>query len=210
MGDGVHAAVEQAAVVRNDDRGSRKLRQPGFEPKRGFKIEVICRFVEQQQVRGGEQGGGQGHTHAPATREACHRAGLGGRVETEPGEDRSGAGGGAVCADGAQPLMYLRQAVGIGDVSLGQQGQALGIALQYDVAERKVAVRRLLFHLAEAGPVSQSDFATVDGEITGDGAQQCGLAGAVATDQADALAGIDREIGVIEQGAAAKADGDAT
>ena len=44
------------------------------------------------------------------------------------------------------------------------------------------------------------------GDLAGDGAQQRGFAGAVAADQADAAAGIDREIGPVQQGAATKAD----
>ena len=61
---------------------------------------MVGGLVQQQQVRGGEQHGGQGDAHAPAAGEAAHRAGLGIRVEAEAGEDGGGAGGGGVGLDG--------------------------------------------------------------------------------------------------------------
>ncbi len=50
--------------------------------------------------------------------------------------------------------------------------------------------------------------AAVERDFAGNGAQQSGFAGAVAPDKADAPARIDREVGAIEQGAAAHTDDD--
>src|SRR5690606_41274057 len=43
------------------------------------------------------------------------------------------------------------------------------------------------------------DLAVVEHELPGDAAQQRRLAGAVAADQRDPLAGVDREVGAVEQ-----------
>ena len=91
MRDGLHRAVEQAAVVRYHQGGAGKAGEPGFQPQRGFEVEMVGRFVEQQQIRVGEQRGGQGDAHAPAAGKFLHRALLGGFVEAEAGEDGGGA-----------------------------------------------------------------------------------------------------------------------
>ena len=124
MGDGVHAAVEQAAIVRDDDGGTREFGQPGFQPQRRFEVEVVGRLVEQQQVGCGEQGGGQRHAHAPAAGEAADRAGLGGGVEAEAGQDGGRAGGGAVGTDGAQALVDFGEAVRVGPSSSASASRA--------------------------------------------------------------------------------------
>jgi hypothetical protein len=48
------------------------------------------------------------------------------------------------------------------------------------------------------------------GIVAGDGLEQRGFARAVAPDQADAAAGVDGEVGVVQQEAAGDADGYAT
>ena len=58
----------------------------------------------------------------------------------------------------------------------------------------------LLLHVHHAQTVLASEFTVVQLREPGDDLQQCRLAGAVATDQPDALAVLDREIGAVEQG----------
>jgi hypothetical protein len=50
MGDHVHRAVEQPAVMADDDRGAGEAREPPFQPHRRFEVEVVGRLVQQQQV----------------------------------------------------------------------------------------------------------------------------------------------------------------
>ena len=117
---------------------------------------------------------------------------LRGLVEAEAGEDGGGAGGGGIGADRAQALVDLGEAVRVGGVGFGEQGEALGVALQHGVEQAwrrprappgaTVAMRARA--ASRMSPPSSGDFA-------GDGAQQRGLAGAVAADQADAAA-LDR------------------
>ena len=199
MGDTVHAAVEQAAVVRDHQGGAGEFGEPGFQPQRGFQVQMVGRLVQQQQVGLGEQGGGQRHAHAPAAGKAVHRPRLGGGVEAEAGQDGGGAGGGGVGADGAQPLMDFGQPVGRRGVGLGQQGQPLGVALQHDIDQRGLALGRFLLDAAHAGAAGQADFAAIHRDVAGDGAQQGGFAGAVAADEADAPAGIDGQRRLVKQ-----------
>ena len=86
-GDRLHRAVQQDAIVRDQQCGAGKARKPGLQPQRGFQVEVVGRLVEQQQVGCGEQRGGQCDAHAPAAGELLHRALLRGLVEAQAGED---------------------------------------------------------------------------------------------------------------------------
>ena len=82
--DRLHRAVQQPAVVRDQQHGAGEAGEPGLQPQRGFQVEVVGRFVEQQQVGGGEQRGGEGHAHPPAAGELLDRAGPG-RPRRSPG-----------------------------------------------------------------------------------------------------------------------------
>ena len=144
VGDRFHRAIEQVAVVRDDQCGAGKAGEPGFQPQRRFQVEVVGRLVEQQQVRVGEQRGCQGDAHAPAAGELADRPRLGGFVEAEAGEDGGGARRGGVGADGDQPVVHLGEAVRVGGFGFGQQGEAFGIALQDGVEQRQRPLRRFL------------------------------------------------------------------
>ena len=48
MRDGIHAAFQQAAVMADHDRRAGEALQPGFQPQRGFEVEVVGRLVQQQ------------------------------------------------------------------------------------------------------------------------------------------------------------------
>ncbi len=180
-----------------------------LQPERRLQVEVVGRFVEQQQVGVGEQRGRQRHAHAPAAGEFLHRARLRGFVEAQAGEDGGGAGRGRIGADRAQAFVDLGQAVRFGGIRLGQQRKTFGVALQHGIEQRGVAGGRFLRHGRDARARSEADVAAVQREFAHDRAQQGGLAGAVAPDQADAAAGIDREVGAVEDGAPAEADGGA-
>ena len=66
MDDVVDGSIQQVAIMRHDDDGMGIARQMRFQPQRAFKIEVIGRLVEKQDVRLAKQHGGEGDPHAPA------------------------------------------------------------------------------------------------------------------------------------------------
>ena len=170
---------------------------------------MVGRFVQQQQVGRGEQRGGESDAHPPAPGELLDRPLLGGLVETEAREDGGGARGCGVGADGAQPFVDLRQAQRRCGVGLGQQREALGIPLQDGVDERRLARRCLLGDGGDPGTGGQPDLAAIKRHLAGDGAQQGGLACAVAADQADASALVHGEVGAVQYAAPAQANGGA-
>ncbi len=204
-GDGFDGAVEQAAIVGDDDGGAGEAGQPALQPHRRLEIEVVGRLVEQQQVRRGEQGGGQRDAHPPAAGELPHRAGLRRRVEAEPGQDRGCPGRRGIGADHPQPLMNLRQPRGRGTVRLGEQRQTLGVGRQHRLQQAQRPVRRFLTDGADPGARGEPDFAPIGRDLAQNGAQQGRFPGAIAPDQADPLAGGDGQIGVIEKQPAAEA-----
>jgi hypothetical protein len=50
MQNAADGPVQQFAVVGHDQHGMRVFRQVCLEPKRAFKVKIVGRLVEQQQV----------------------------------------------------------------------------------------------------------------------------------------------------------------
>jgi hypothetical protein len=66
--------VQEVAVVRDDDDGGVALVQHVFQPADGVDVEVVGRFVEQQDVGVGEQRLRQQHAQLEARCDLAHRA----------------------------------------------------------------------------------------------------------------------------------------
>ena len=169
---------------------------------------MVGRFVQQQQVRVGEQRGGQRDAHAPAAGEFFHGPRLRWLVEAQTGQDGGGAGGGGVGADGDQAFVDFGQTVRVGGFGFVEQCQPFGVSLQHGCQQGCWPLRRFLPHRGHAGAAGQADIAAVEGDFPGDSAQQCGFAGAVTPDEADASARIDGEVGAAHECASAHADGE--
>ena len=75
--------IEEIAVVRDHQHRARIADQPGLQPQHGIEIEVVGRFVEQQDVGAAEQRAGKVQPHAPAAGELGHRARLVRRLESQ-------------------------------------------------------------------------------------------------------------------------------
>ncbi len=67
MQDRSNGAVQQAAVMADDDYGVGIFCQIAFQPNRPFKVQIVGRFIQQQQIRLCKQYCGQGHAHPPST-----------------------------------------------------------------------------------------------------------------------------------------------
>ena len=98
--DAVDDRIEEVAVVRNQHQRALIALEPLLQPDDGIQIQVVGRFIEQQQIGAAEQGLGQVQAHAPATGEATHR-----RVEliapkAQAVQQLGGAGADAVGAYG--------------------------------------------------------------------------------------------------------------
>ena len=207
MGDDVHRPVEQPAIMADDDGSPRKPRQPPFQPHRRFEVEVVGRLIQQQQVGFQEQRAGQRHAHPPAAGIGGQRPGLRGFVEAEAGEDGGGAGGGGIRADGDQPFMDLRRAIG-GRFSLQRRDQAsaFGVGGQHGVEQAALPPRRFLRDMAEARAGREADIPPIGLEVADDGLEQRGLARPVPPDEPEPAPGVERHIRPFHQGPAADAE----
>ena len=96
----------------------------------------------------------------------------------------------------------------LGGFGFGEEGEAFGVAFEHGVQQGGGSAGGGLADLGHAGGAGQADITAIDREITGDGFEEGGFAGAVAADEADAPAGVDGEVRPFEEGAAAHAQGD--
>ena len=79
--DRVDRAVEQAAVVADDQHGALRARQPGLDPLDALEVEVVGGLVEQEEVVAGDELARQRHAAAFAARERARLALPEGREE---------------------------------------------------------------------------------------------------------------------------------
>ena len=96
MQDVADHGVEEVAVVRDHHQRAAITAQPAFEPEHGVKVEVVGRFVEQQEVGAAHQRPRQVQPHSPATGELGHRPAEVGVGEAQPVQQFRGAGLGRV------------------------------------------------------------------------------------------------------------------
>ena len=207
MHDRVDRAVEQVAVVRDQQHGMRIFRDIVLQPQRAFEVEIVGRLVEQQQVRLRKQHGGQRHAHAPAAGEGRGRPLLRLVVEAEAGKDGRRARLGRMRVDVGEPHVDLGDAVRVGGgLFLGQQRRALDVGLEHDLDQRLLGARRFLRHLADARVLRQADRAGLGLKVAGDGAEQRRLAGAVAADEPGLRARRQGQRGMVEEQASGDAE----
>ena len=82
--------VEQAAVMADQQDRTIIAPQVILKPQAGFEIEMVGRFVQQQQVGLGEQQRCQRYPHAPATRKFTARLLLTLLGKSKPGKKAGG------------------------------------------------------------------------------------------------------------------------
>jgi hypothetical protein len=210
--------VQEVAVVGDDDHRGVALVEHLLQPADGVDVEVVGRFVEQQDVRVGEQGLGQQHAQLPARRDFAHRAVvlLGGDADAVQQLAGAGLGGVAVVLGkvafqlGRLHVVVLgRLRVGVDGVLLLHAGPHLGVALHHHVEHADVFIGELV--LLQEGHA----LAAVDGHVAGAGLQHAGqdlheggLAGPVGADQAVAVAFAELDGDVLEKGLGPELHGD--
>ena len=83
--------IQEGAIVRDDDEASGVARQVILEPEEGFQVEVIGRFVEQQECWFADEQAGKVRAHDPAAGEGLGQFVGVAFAEAEAGEDFLGA-----------------------------------------------------------------------------------------------------------------------
>lgn len=198
-GDG----VQKLAVVRNQQQGARIAGQPLLQPDDGFQVQVVGRFIQQQQIRAAHQRLRQVQAHAPAARKAGHRSGGGFLAKAQAGQELAGARRGGVGVDGGQFAVQAanRLAIvgGFGGGQLLLQRAQLGVAIQH-IIQRRAAQRRGFLGDMRHRPAGRKQRITAVGvQLPAQQGKQAGFARAIAADNADALAGVDGEGDAVEQ-----------
>ena len=137
MQDRAHGAVQQPPVVADDQHRMGILGQIAFQPQGTFQIEVVRRFVQQQQIRLREQHPRQRHAHPPPARKigTGHQRFF--RREAQALQDRTGAALGRPGVDIGQPVLDVGDPVRVGrGFGLGHQARAFGIGSKHRIQQR--------------------------------------------------------------------------
>ncbi len=203
--------VEQLEVVADHEQRAAVGTQEAHEPLLGVVVEVVRRLVEEQRLASREEDPGQLHSAALATREGVDR-----EVEAVIGE--------AETRRDPPDLRIRGVATGIAELLLGDR-EAARVAFRAGLLDLQAELldacrggieatpgehvrHRGGFHTRTAGTRVLGEKAQVvgpehhpgrSGRLTGEHLQETGLAGAVATDEADLVARAQAE-GRLEQG----------
>jgi hypothetical protein len=198
--------VEQLEVVADHHQAAAVGAQERQQPVAGVVVEVVGRLVEQEELAAGEEDAGQ--LDAAPLAAGQHAEGEVGAVGTqaEAGEQAAGLGLGGVAAlvlegvVGPAPAghegLVARRLLHPDPQLLHPVGQLVEPAAAEDVAERG-PLRRHLVDAGVLGQVAEGGRAPHDTGlglgVAADGPQEAGLAGAVAADKADLVAGAHGE-----------------
>ena len=194
----------------DDDHRAVEALEPGFQPDQRVQVQVVGRLVQQQQVGRAHQRARQLQPHAPAAGEAVDR-----RVELLAAEAqaqqqrlraRARVEGAGLVQRQVRVGHGMAVAAGFGGGQRGLRALQRQVALQHEVGGAVLGLGHVLRHLADAPARRDLDVAGVGMQPVGEQREQAGLAGAVAADQADLLARLQRHVGALQHdlGAAAQ------
>jgi len=203
MDGDVGHGIEKFTVVAYHQHGAGVFLQPGFQPHQRVQIEVVGGFVEQQQIGRAHQRTRQLQTHAPAAGKAVDRLIQLAHLEAQAEDQRLRARLRVVGAGVVQRHVGVRHALAIvaflGSGDLGLRRRQQSVAVDDEVGRGLARLRHVLRHLRHAPLRRHGKVALVFVQGAVDEREQAGLAGAVAPDQADLFAWIDRHRRVVEQ-----------
>lgn len=197
--DFLDAVVDHVAHV-DQQQGARVALEPLFEPDDGVEVQVVGRLIEQQQVRWTHQRLRQVQAHPPAAGEVADRAVHLLVGEPQAGEQlaRPGIGGVAVGAVQLGVQAGLSGTV-MGRLGVGQLTLYLAqaqVAIEHVVDRQALQRVDLLPHMGDA-PVGRQEAVTgIRVQLPAQQGEQAGFAGAVGTDQAGFVAGVQGQLGV--------------
>ena len=181
LDDRVDELVDELAVVGDQQDGALVVLQVVLEPHQRFEVEVVRRFVEQQQVRLHDQQPREVRAHHPAAGERVGRPVEVAFAERQTAQDRFG----------------LRFELPVGFV-VGARHRP-GRQLQHSfVAHRGAFLRQK----PNASPLFPADAPLVRRVLAKDDRKERGFARAVRPDQGEAVAPVDLQGDVLEQRAA--------
>ena len=164
LDDLVGDVFEKIAIVADDDEGERRVHEQLFEPENAFEIQMVGRFVEQEERRFLDEFAGQGEAFAPTAGERFDL--LFAAREADFAEDD---------ADARRLFVFFEIAA---RESAGE-----------DLLDRGFGIEDgFLGDVADLGFAKAGDVAVVGGFEAGEDFEEGRFAGAVGADEADAFA----------------------
>mmetsp|Transcript_79605 Transcript_79605/g.184793 ORF Transcript_79605/g.184793 Transcript_79605/m.184793 type:complete len:243 (-) Transcript_79605:159-887(-) len=103
------ALIQEGPIVRDNDNCLFPILQELLEPRHCMHIEVVCRFIKQQQIWLYKQRLSQGNAHSPPTAELLRGPQLVLAAEAQAGEDHGSARLGVLTAKFLKPLVNLHE-----------------------------------------------------------------------------------------------------
>ena len=215
----VDGLLEQRVVVADHDQPALVRLEEPAQPDDRVGVEVVGRLVEEQRLGAGEQDPGQLDATALTTGQRLQRLGEDPLLDAEAAGDRGGLGLGGVPTAGVQlgvgALVAAHRLLAHGDVVAAHVDLGLPEPA-YDVVEAARGQDPVAGdHLGVADPRVLREVADLAGglhgarrgqRLAGEDLRERGLAGAVAPDQADLVAGRHPEADVLHEEACTGTD----
>ena len=210
--------VQEVTVVRDDDHGAFTIVEHLLQPADGVDVQVVGRFVQQQDVGVGEQRLCQQHPQFPARGHFAHGAVV--QLDGDAGTQQQLAGAGfggiaVVFCDQAFQLGGLHVVVvggvevGIDGIALGDGGPQLAMAHHDHVQHAHLFVGELILAQLTDALVDVQAHITASGlQIAAEDLHEGGLATAVCADEAVAVAAAKLDADVLKQRLGAELHGD--
>lgn len=214
---GAHA-VQEVAVVRNDDHGAAAGYQNAFQPADGIDIQVVGGLVQQQHVRIGEQRLGQQYPEFPARSQAAHGSFVLFQGDVQTKKQFAGTGFGGVAIHFRKLNFQISDRHAVFFTHLCQRIDAIALffnvpqffmAHDHSVHDRATLVGKLvLAQLTQANVRLQHDLARRRLKIATEDLHQSGFSAAVSPDQAVAIAVTKLGGNIFKQGFSPELHGD--
>ena len=182
--------------------------QPILEPDERIDVEVVGRFVKEQEVCRAHEGASERDAVAPAARKIIDKPLAVGLREAEAGKNRARFGGDGAFVHFRELRMGGRKRHFVAPGFRGGERRACGnkrrMAGKNEFERRHVLGDKALRNVRNALGRRRLDFAVFGREVAENGGKKRRFAAAVRTDEPDALAGRCGEIGaLVEQARAA-------
>ena len=207
LDDGADERVEEFAVMRDHQNRAGIIAQIFLKPDERFEVEVVGRFVQQQQVGFHHQQTGQVRAHHPAAAQRLGRTLEVRRAERQSRQDALGFGlelPAVVLVENAEGFVVFggifwrgfQDALGFGQFRRDGAGE-----FQHRLVARRSA---LLREVADGGCAFERDPAFVSRSLAQDQRKERRFARAVGADQSHSVATVHLKRGVFKKDAAAK------
>ena len=202
MKDRVDGGVEEAPVVADQKHRPLVASEVLLEPKGALEVEIVRRFVEQQELGVCEQHRRQRNPHAPSSGKVRAWPLLCLGIEAKACKNFCGPCRCAMRADIREPRLDLRDPHGVGGAGgLCHEARAFDVSFEHCVDQRSWPAGYLLGHAANAPVPGNGDIATVAFDLVADQSKQGCLARSIATDQSHLVASRNVRARPFEQGA---------